>query len=445
MHLEKMSAPSALTELRSAWGILTNYVRAGRPRSEEKMSIKDKRITPGKIAFFGHFNSTNFGNAITLQAILHRFRGAGPHPEMFCISTGPEAAAATHQIEAVPIAEALFGSWAPRSPVVRLLIGIPSEPYRWVKGFLMLKHTRALIVPGTGLLSDAYGIRSWGPYNSFRWSLLAKLRGCKLYYICVGAGPIHGNLARFFVKSALSLANSRSYRDYSTKRYLKSVGFSVEDDPVYPDLVFGLPETMIPHNSVKEGVRRVVGLGLMDYAGNRYSVNQPTIESHQAYLENLVLFTKWVLARDNDVRLLIGDLCDDRAKQDFHALLKNRFPDCDSSHIIDEPIFSVETLLPQIAATDIVVATRFHNVILALLCNKPVIAISFHHKCTSLMAAMGLSDYCLDIGSFSVECLIDKFCDLEANADRVRAQIKEKIREYQQQLNEMYQAIFQEL
>jgi polysaccharide pyruvyl transferase WcaK-like protein len=416
---------------------------------ERKMIMKNNKIVPEKVVFFGHFDSTNFGNESTLQAILHRFHCAHPHAEMLCISTGPEAAAATHQIESLAISEALVKSWRPSTPLARLLrkvfIGIPSEPYRWIKGFITLGRTRVLIVPGTGLLTDAWGVQGWGPYNSFKWSLLAKLRGCKLMYVSVGAGPVHGNLAQFFVKSALSLADARSYRDYSTKRYLKSIGFSAEDDPIYPDLVFGFPETMIPPNSAEKNGRRVVGLGLMIYAGNRYSVNQPTIESHQAYLENLALFVKWLLARDNDVRLLIGDLSDISTKQEFHDLLKSQFPECDSSHIIDEPVFSVESLLPQITATDIVVATRFHNVLFALLCNKPVIAISFHHKCESLMAAMGLSDYCLDIGSLRVETLIEKFCDLETNADRVRAQIKEKVRESQQHLDEMYQSIFQEV
>jgi len=171
----------------------------------------------------------------------------------------------------------------------------------------------------------------------------------------------------------------------------------------------------------------------------------PRKRGNFTYLENLALFVKWVLARDNDVRLVIGDRWDNDAKNEFHDLLKSRLPECDVGHITDEPVFSVESLLPQIEATDIVVATRFHNVVLALLCNKPVIAISFHHKCESLMAAMGLSDYCLDIGSLRVESLIEKFCDLETNADSVRAQIKEKVREFQQQLDEMYEAIFQEV
>ena len=100
-----------------------------------------------------------------------------------------------------------------------------------------------LIVPGTGLLTDAYGLFGWGPYSLFKWSLLAKACRCKLLFVSVGAGPIYGALGRWFVKSALSLADFRSYRDDSTKQYLKSIGFHSDNDRVCPDLVFSLSET----------------------------------------------------------------------------------------------------------------------------------------------------------------------------------------------------------
>jgi polysaccharide pyruvyl transferase WcaK-like protein len=103
---------------------------------------------------------------------------------------------------------------------------------------------------------------------------------------------------------------------------------------------------------------------------------------------------------------------------------------------------SVEDLLSQIASTEIVVATRFHNVLLALLCNKPVIAISFHHKCESLMSAMGLSSYCLDINELKAETLIDKFCDLETNACKLKPLIREKVIEFRRALDEQYNLIF---
>jgi len=407
--------------------------------------MKEREKKRKRIAFFGHFNSTNFGNESTLQAILYHLRCYQPDAEVTCISTGPEATVATHQIEAIPISERFIKSWLPRNPLLRVargvFIGIPSELYRWITGLIRLWHTDMLIIPGTGLLTDAYGLLEWGPYNIFKWSLMAKVCRCKLLFISVGAGPIYGALGRFFVKLALSLANFRSYRENSTMQYLKGIGFRAGNDRVYPDLVFSLPEAVIPHQDTKKSRRSVVGLGVMGDAG-KYSVSRPSNEIYRAYLENLVRVVRWLLAHENDVRLLIGDLDDMRAKQEFRALLGERLSVCDQGHIIDEPVFSVEGLLSQIAATDIVVATRFHNVLLALLCNKPVISISFHHKCESLMSAVGLSAYCLDINDLKADKLIEKFCDLETNAGKLKPLIREKVREFRKALDEQYKFIF---
>jgi polysaccharide pyruvyl transferase WcaK-like protein len=162
-------------------------------------------------------------------------------------------------------------------------------------------------------------------------------------------------------------------------------------------------------------------------------------------LENLASFVRWLLAQENDVRLLIGDHGDVRTTQDFRGLLREPLSVCSEEHIINEPVSSVEGLLSQIAATDIVVATRFHNVLLALLCEKPVISISFHHKCESLMSAMGLSAYSLDINTLKADRLIEKFCDLETNAAKLKPLIKEKAREFREVLDEQYRFIFNDM
>ena len=46
---------------------------------------------------------------------------------------------------------------------------------------------------------------------------------------------------------------------------------------------------------------------------------------------------------------------------------------------------------------------------MSLLLSKPVIAISFHHKCSSLMSDMGLSEYCHDINQMNADTLIEQF------------------------------------
>jgi polysaccharide pyruvyl transferase WcaK-like protein len=430
---------------------LASYV----PVFESDRNMKEHAEKPKKIALFGHFDATNLGNESTLQAILHHLRCYQPDAEVTCISTGSEAIGARHQIEAIPISKNLVKSWSPQSRLPRLMrtvaIGIPSELYRCIAGLVRLRRKDALIVAGTGLLTDAYGLFGWGPYNLFKWSLIAKLCRCKLFFVSVGAGPIDSAAGRWLVKSALSLADFRSYRDNSSVKCLHSIGFLTEDDRVCPDLAFSLPTEA--HTLTERRQQTVVGLGLMAYSGQykkvpsdeQNSILEHTDASYPAYLESLADFAGWLLGRKNDVRLLIGDHADIRTRQQFASLLRKRPSVSREAHVIDESILSVDDLLSQIAATDIVVATRFHNVLLALLCGKPVISISFHHKCASLMTAMGLSSYCLDINELKTDKLIETFCDVELNADRLRALIRGKVEEFREVLDEQYRFIFNDV
>jgi polysaccharide pyruvyl transferase WcaK-like protein len=260
----------------------------------------------------------------------------------------------------------------------------------------------------------------------------------------VGAGPLYGRAGRFLVKTALSLADFRSYRDESSRRCLEGIGFRAGKDPVYPDLAFSLPESMVPRGHDSEGRRPVVGLGLMEYAG-RISVERPTTSVYSAYLEALVEFTEWLFAHGYDIRLLIGDYVDKHVTQEFKSLLKKRSVMYGEERIIDEPITSVDDLLKQLAATDVVVATRFHNVLLALLLNKPVIAISFHHKCASLMSQMGLSEYCQDINRLSSVRLIEQFSQLRQSSDGVKRMIMEEVKACRDALDEQYGVILRKI
>jgi polysaccharide pyruvyl transferase WcaK-like protein len=398
-----------------------------------------------KIFFFGNFGQINFGNEATLQAILYHVRRRLPDAEITCICTDPGVAAKTYNVAAIPIEHRVVRPWTVRHPRVglawKVFIGIPGELSAWLQAFIKLKGADALIVPGTGLLSDAFGLFNWGPYNVFKWSLAAKLRRCKLFFVSVGAGPIYGAPGRWLVKSALSLADFRSYRDDETMKFLKSLGVRTDNDHVYPDLAFSLPEVKMPREVPPEGRRRVVGVGVMGYAW-KYTSDRPSKAFRQAYLENLVVFVKWLLDHEYDVRLLIGDIWDRPMIQEFKALIKMRSLAYGEGRITDEPVSSVEQLLSQLAATDAVVATRFHGALLPLMLNKPVISISHHQKCASLLSMVGLSRYCLDFNHFDYTGLIERFCDLEKNAEKLKTAIKRKTKEFRLALDEQYGSIF---
>ena len=417
----------------------------GRYSREMSSSPTAGRGLPLKISFFGHFGSVNSGNESTLLAILSRLRARFPESEFRCICTHPESVVARDGIEAVPITSRVTRIWDRDLPAARrvpaALVGVGAELRQYARAFSNLKGTDMLIVPGTGLVTDAYGLAHWGPYSQFKWVLMAKLRRSKVLFVSVGAGPIDRPVGRVLVKAGLSLADYRSYRDTASRDYLRGIGFRAKRDRVYPDLAFSLPEEWLSGGQPRpEGTRRVVGLGLMVYAG-KYSAVDPRPETYLAYLESLAVFAKWLLEHDYDIRLLLGD-GDRSVIEEFRSVLKAELGSYDEERIIEQPIVSVQDVLAELAATDIVVATRFHNVLLAMLLNKPVIAITFHHKCSSLMREMKLSEYCHEIDRMDADRLIMQFRKLEQNREAVKRTIEQGVGEARAAADEQYDLLF---
>jgi polysaccharide pyruvyl transferase WcaK-like protein len=429
---------------RSPVGVLSERGTGCNANLKGGCDLADSQRKRRKVGVFGNFGSSNFGNEVTLEVFLHHLLRLLPDAEVLCICTNPDAIAATYGVAAVAISRAIAKPWSLHSRLVRwflkVFIGVPSELNRWLDAFRALKRADILFIPGTGLLTDAFGNSSWGPYNVFKWSLMARLRGCKVRFVSVGAGPLDGALGRFLVKSALSLADFRSYRDQSSMKFLEGIGFRGPRDRVYPDLVFSLPDVLPQAGDGKRGNRSVVGLGLMEHGG-MYSVAGPDNPTYLAYLETLAVLVRWLLTNEYDIRLLFGDGSDRTVIEEFKSLLSRRLGTYDEARITAQPISSAHDLFSELAATDMVVATRFHNILSSLILNKPVIAISFHHKCASLMGEMGLSEYCLDIEHLDAERLIESFRLLERNADALRSTIGRQVSRLREAVDAQYDLI----
>lgn len=62
------------------------------------------------------------------------------------------------------------------------------------------------------------------------------------------------------------------------------------------------------------------------------------------------------------------------------------------------------------------------------------------------MNAMELSEYLLiDINELTADRVIEKFCDLEANANRLKTLIRQKVTEFRKALDEQYSVIFNDM
>ena len=290
----------------------------------------------GKIILFGNFGTGNFGNEATLQTAYSNLRRLVPEASFVCLCTFPDTASAFHKITSLPVSRPIITTWQPKQRVARLLrtmiFGIPSELYRWIDGFRTLKGADMVIVPGTGLLTDAHDLLYWGPYGVFKWSVLGKLRGCRLLFVSVGVGPLSGRIGRSLAKTALGLADFRSYRDVSSLKYLKEIGFTAANDKVYPDLAFSLPQPVVSGSHPRR--RRVVGIGLMHHSG-MYGDTKPDDLAYENYTDSLIVLVKRLLDIGYDIAVLIGQVGDPALE--FLRLIKERLPDCDSMRIRHSP------------------------------------------------------------------------------------------------------------
>ena len=398
------------------------------------------------VALFGMFGVGNLGNECTLRAILPNLRKFLPNAHVCCICGGPDQTALTFNVPAFAIGEISFRPLNNRTLRLlrRLFLGAFMELGRWVKAIKTLGGTHMLVMTGTGMLSDV-GISPFGlHYDILRWSLAAKLCRCKLLFVSVGVGPIRSPVSKFFVKAALRLADYRSYRDIFSRSYVGGMGIATEGDSVYPDLAFSLPANVLPKARPHDGRKTVIGIGLItnDTSGATQETAQ---KSHQDYIARVATFVRWLTEHDYTVRLLIGDVVyDRRVRLDLRAFLDRIGVSYEAGHIIDEPARSVDELLSQLAETDVVIASRFHNVLLALMLGKPVVAISFHEKVNSLMSEIGMSEFLQDIQNVDVAKLIDQLGTLEENVETIKCALEQKLELYRRNLEEQYKYIFKD-
>jgi polysaccharide pyruvyl transferase WcaK-like protein len=162
-------------------------------------------------------------------------------------------------------------------------------------------------------------------------------------------------------------------------------------------------------------------------------------ETYRNYTETFLALAKWLRNCGYDIRLLIGELSD--PVSEFRRLLDEKLPRQESTRVVLAPVTSVEDLLGQFADTGFAVVTRFHNIVFALLNDKPVISISFHSKCASLMYDMGLSEYCLQIDQLEINKLIEKVGCVQEKFPQLKALIASRKEKFRLSLEEQYQLI----
>jgi polysaccharide pyruvyl transferase WcaK-like protein len=374
---------------------------------------------------FGLLGQGNLGNDGSMEAVLGYLRAEHPNLILDALCTGPEVVAARYGMPASSLhwyaPERQGGSGALSRARKGLSTGFGMgvdtiRTARWVR-----RHG-AVIVPGMGVLETTVPMRAWKtPYTMFLLALSGRLFGTKVALVSVGTNTIDRRPTRFLITGAARLAYYRSFRDNVSRDAMRRMGVDTSGDGVYPDVVFSLPT-----RTGAKPVARSVGIGVMDYSGGNDDRARGD-EIRSAYVEKMTRFAVWLLDHGHRVRLFSSDhAADEGIIEAILAGLHVQRPGLEDSWVVAEPVPSLDELLRQTASVEIVVATRYHNVLYALKLAKPTLSLSYAAKCEALMADMGMPEFCQSVGSLDVDRLIVQFTDLVNRSSEVRRVLRER-------------------
>ena len=427
------------------------------------------------VGLMGPFGFGNLGDAAIQQAMIENIYARYPLAKIVGFSLNPEDTEIRHHIKTYPVGRIASFGWAGRSKAentferihlyanrlrsgpnkfiakaARLILSIPLEIYSIFEASHWLKGMKVFVISGGGQLDDYWGGAWHHPYTLFMWARLAKLRGIKFIMVSVGKGSLDSRLSRWFVLKALNLAHYRSYRDEETKEFVKEIGFENKDDPVYTDLAYSLmlkPEIIgsNSHNGSGNSYLGTVGIGPMAYYDPR-TWPKKDIRIYQDYLAKLVQLSTWLLEQNFAIRLFPGEAVHDHLViQDFLSLLEKSGVEFQPDQVIYEPVDTVDDLMSQLKLMDVVVASRFHGVLLSQLVYKPILALSYHSKVNVLMNETGQEEFCFPIDQFSVETVKEYFLKLWSKREQIQGQLKHYVQSYRSLLDEQYDLVFADL
>jgi polysaccharide pyruvyl transferase WcaK-like protein len=354
---------------------------------------------------FGLFGVRNLGNEATLAAAIAGLRARDPSAELVLVSSPPPAGAGIpvvpQQVEPdlLPLYHRAWPGIPSRwQPACGAFAQRLTEPLRRARTRAAAREFDLLLVPGTGIADD-FG---QGPYDAphqlARWSETVREQGGAVAYASIGAGPASHPLSRRWFADALRAAHYRSFRELGSKAFAAEIGVDTSHDAVTPDLVFALSYPDGPPPPVS-WPPRTVALGVMAYKGWNVA-GRAGEDIYATYLRKIVQLAGGLMDCGLRVRLLIGNRGSDvRTVRHLREALAAH-PGSARGDLVAAEIQTHDDVLREIGASDLVVASRFHNVLKAFLLGRPAISIGYARKNDELMNAMDFGGYCHAIERF---------------------------------------------
>ncbi len=404
------------------------------------------------LALMGPFGFGNLGDAATQDAVIANLRARLPGVRLVGISMRPADTRWRHGLETYCYDTSAYldlkyarkhasagdaaaqGLGSPGIPVPqrpqrqlhwrlqRVAIWFSELEHAWYV-FRALRHIDVLVASGSGQLDETWGGPCRHPLTLFKWALLARLRSVRVVFLSVGAGTIDSRESRRLLRWTLRLAHQCTFRDTGTRDIVRSALGIDRWTEIVPDMAFGLPVDRAARRSGAHGEPLNVAIGVLPFHHPRIWPCR-SAQRYDAYLRYTADFCRHVLARGHRITFVVGEVNHDRVViEDLLRLLDSQPREGLAGRIAAPGIATVTDLVTEITNADVVVASRFHGVLLPLLLERPVLALSYERKVRQLMLDLSQEEHCLELEKLSLGPLCTAFDRLVVERETVSAHL----------------------
>lgn len=256
------------------------------------------------------------------------------------------------------------------------------------ESYAIMKQLDLLIIGGGGLLMDMYK-RDAPLYSTL--GQLGHYAGCKVAIYGVGAGPITTKPGTFFIKHLVNKADSISVRDEHSKQLLHSIGIQKEVK------VIGDPAFFVPSKERGPAGSNVqkVAVTAVPYFSRQYWPSADD-QKYGAYIKGMAKNLD-CLVEEKGVEVTFFST---KYPQDIEVT-KDIFQQMKQQHaavIVEENLYP-ERIVDICREHDLVIGTRLHSLILAVVAETPIIGIGYHQKVQDFMGTIGKTENFTAIGS----------------------------------------------
>lgn len=376
-----------------------------------------------RVGVWGVFGRGNFGNEATLAAFLGRLGGDDYAPVLFC--EDPEAASALHNdVPAKRLGAPVVAP--PRSRVLRIVKVATNRLGVVTRSIRAVGSVDTVVIAGTGGL-ERYGSGAFGtPFEIWSLGIGCRLRRRPFVLLDVGVETLPRPMARFFVRGAARAAQYRSYRDEASRQSMLANGARAQRDAVVTDLAFSLS----PERSPERGPRTVV-VGVMDYWGRDDDHDANAL--HLDYTTRLTALVRGLGERGWRVRLVGGDNGD--------LPLAHRIAADATDFAVAVDASTPESLVAEMSAANVVVASRYHTLIMALLAGTPAISIGYSAKHAEILRQLDLPNTHRDIEKFDPAEMISLVETASDEAEQLGPRIDAAVRTARGKLNDQWATV----